>query len=126
MSPAPITVLVVDDHPAVRRGLRSRFELEGDLQVLGEAADGVEALHKLDQVDPDVVILDVEMPLLDGLAVAARLRAEGRRTRAVVLTVHDDHATRSRARAAHVDHFVSKRCGAEPLLAAIRQAGRAA
>jgi DNA-binding NarL/FixJ family response regulator len=126
MSRAPITVLVVDDHPAVRRGLRSRFELEADLKVLGEAANGVEALHKLDQVDPDVVVLDVEMPLLDGLSVAAQLRAQGRRTRAVVLSVHDDHATRLRAHEARVDHFVSKRCGAEPLLAAIRQAGRAA
>jgi len=126
MPPRPITVLVVDDHPAVRRGLRSRLELEPDLQVLGEAADGREALRKLDQFDPDVVVLDVRMPNLDGLSVAGQLRAEGRRTRAVVLTVHDDRATRARARAANVDRFVSKHSGAETLLTAIRQAGEAA
>jgi DNA-binding NarL/FixJ family response regulator len=126
MSSEPITVLVVDDHAAVRRGLRSRLELEADLQVVGEAADGREALRKVDQCDPDVVVLDVEMPVMDGLSVAARLHAEGRRIRAVVLSVHDDQATRSRARAARVDQFVSKRCGAEALLDAIRQAGRAA
>jgi DNA-binding NarL/FixJ family response regulator len=126
MSRAPITVLVVDDHPAVRRGLRSRFELETDLQVVGEAADGQEALRKVDQCNPDVVVLDVEMPKLDGLSVAAQLRAEGRRIRSVVLSVHDDQATRKRARAARVDQFVSKRSGAEALLAAIRQAGQAA
>ncbi|HEY1297122.1 MAG TPA: response regulator transcription factor [Chloroflexota bacterium] len=122
----PITLLVVDDHPTVRRGLRDRFALETDLLVLGEAADGNEALHKLDQLDPDVVILDVEMPAMDGLSVAAKLRDEGRRTRSVVLTVHDDNTTRARARAANVDRFVSKRNGANALLAAIRQAGQAA
>lgn len=126
MPQRPITLLVVDDHPAVRRGLRRRFELEADLVVLGEAADGGEALHKLDQFDPDVVVLDVEMPVIDGLSVAAKLRADGRRTRAVVLSVHDDRATRARASAASVDRFVSKHSGAEPLLAAIRQAGQAA
>jgi DNA-binding NarL/FixJ family response regulator len=126
MPPRPITVLVVDDHPAVRRGLRSRLELEPDLEVLGEAADGREALLKLDQFDPDVVVLDVRMPNLDGLSVAGQLRAEGRRTRAVMLTVHDDRATRARAQAANVDRFVSKHSGAETLLTAIRQASQAA
>ena len=126
MPARPITLLVVDDHPAVRRGLRHCFELEADLLVLGEAADGHEALHKLDQFDPDVVVLDVEMPVMDGLSVAAKLREEGRRTRAVVLSVHDDSTTRARARAANVDRFVSKRSGAQTLLTAIRQAGQAA
>ena len=122
----PITLLVVDDHAIVRRGLRYRFELEDDLVVLGEAANGNEALDKLEQFDPDVLVVDVEMPVMDGLSVAERLRAEGRRTRSVVLTVHDDSATRARARAANVDRFVSKTAGAEPLLSAIRQAGQAA
>src|SRR5262249_37490427 len=122
----PITLLVVDDNPAVRRGLRYRFELEADLLVLAEAADGNEALDKLDQYDPDVGLLDVEMRVVDGLSVAARLRAEGRRARSVVLTVHDDRATRERARASSVDRFVSKHTGAESLLSAIRQAGQAA
>ena len=126
MSAQPITVLLVDDHPSVRRVLRSRLELEADLQVVGVAADGGEALRKVDQCDPDVVVLDVEMPVMDGLSVAAQLRAEGRRIRAVVLSVHDDQATRTRAREARVDQFVSKRSGAEPLLEAIRRAGQAA
>jgi DNA-binding NarL/FixJ family response regulator len=116
----------VDDHATVRRGLRYRFELEDDLVVLGEAANGDEALDKLQQFDPDVVVLDVEMPVMDGLSVAARLRADGRRTRSVVLTVHDDSATRARARAANVDQFVSKHTGAEALLSAIRKASQAA
>jgi DNA-binding NarL/FixJ family response regulator len=94
--------------------------------VLGEAADGNEALHKIEQFDPDVVVVDVEMPVLDGLSVAATLRAEGRRARSVVLTVHDDSATRARARAASVDRFVSKTTGVESLLSAIRQVGQAA
>jgi DNA-binding NarL/FixJ family response regulator len=100
--------------------------METDLLVLGEAADGNGALDKLEQFDPDVVILDVEMPVMDGLSVAARLHTDGRRTRSVVLTVHDDSATRARARAASVDRFVSKHNGAESLLSAIRQAGQAA
>jgi DNA-binding NarL/FixJ family response regulator len=122
----PITLLVVDDNAAVRRGLRYRLELETDLLVLGEAADGNEALHELERFDPDVVVVDVEMPVMDGLSVAARLRAEGRRARSVVLTVHDDSATRARAQAASVDRFVSKTAGVESLLSAIRQAGQAA
>ena len=126
MPSRPITVLLVDDHPAVRRSLRSRLEFEPDLRVLGEAADGHEAVRKLHQLDPDVVVLDVIMPNLDGLSVAVKMRAEGRRTRSVVLTVHDDRDTRARAQAAHVDRFVSKHSGAEPLLRAIREAGQAA
>lgn len=94
--------------------------------MLGEAANGNEALDKLEQFDPDVVILDVEMPVMDGLSVAARLRADGRRARSVVLTVHDDSVTRARACASNVDQFVSKHTGAESLLSAIRQAGQAA
>ena len=110
----------------MRRSLRSRLEFEPDFRVLGEAADGREAVLKLHQLDPDVIVLDVKMPELDGLSVAWKMHAEGRRTRSVVLTVHDDRATRARAQAAHVDRFVSKHGGAEPLLTAIREASQTA
>ena len=78
------TVLIVDDHPSFRSGARLLLESEG-YEVVGEAADGAAALRAVADLDPDWVLLDVQLPDMDGFDVAARLREDGRRA-AVVLT----------------------------------------
>ncbi|MBI2323175.1 MAG: response regulator transcription factor, partial [Chloroflexi bacterium] len=85
-----LTVLLVDDRAAVRRGLRMRLALEPDLAIVGEACDGAAALALVPMVRPDVVLVDVAMPGMDGIAATAALRARAPRTAVVVLSIHDD------------------------------------
>ncbi len=86
MADAPIRVLLADDHPVVRRGLRSFLDLQDDVDVVGEAGDGDEALRMIAELAPDVVLLDIEMPGRSGLEVLRELAAAGSDTRVVVLT----------------------------------------
>lgn len=81
-----ISVLIVDDHPVVREGLRTFLQLQGDLEVVGEAADGVEALEKVGELLPDVVLIDLVMPRMDGITTIRRIRALSPSTRVLVLT----------------------------------------
>lgn len=118
-----ITLLLVDDVPAVRRGLRMGLALEADLRVVGEAADAAEALRLAAALDPDVVLLDVELPGMDGVAACERLRAAGCRAAAIILTIHEDQATRQRACAAGAAAFIAKYEPLEVLLAAVRTVG---
>ena len=81
-----IGVLIVDDHPVVREGLRTFLQLQGDLEVLGEAADGVETLEKVGELLPDVVLIDLVMPRMDGITTIRQIRALSPSTRVLVLT----------------------------------------
>jgi DNA-binding NarL/FixJ family response regulator len=84
-----IRIAVVDDHPVVRAGLIAMLETQSDFQVLGEGSTGPQALELVRSCDPDVLLLDLELPLLDGLHVLQKLRADGARTRVIVFTVFD-------------------------------------
>jgi DNA-binding NarL/FixJ family response regulator len=117
-----ITILLVDDQPAVRQGLSMRLALEPDLEVIGEAKDGMEALRQAHELHPDVVVMDIEMPRLDGIAATEALRTNEPGCCVVILTVHENSATRARANDAGAAAFVSKHAGDEALLAAIRSA----
>ena len=117
-----ITLLIVDDQPGTRRGLRMRLELEPDVAILGEAGDGATAVELTKQLHPDVVLMDVEMPGMDGIAATAAIRSVEPRAHVVILTLYDDNVTQARARAAGAHAFVPKHRMEEPLLAAIRGA----
>ena len=117
-----IRLLLVDDQPAVRRGLGLRFHLEPDLEVVGEASTGSEALALAQTLTPDVVLMDIEMPGMDGIAATAALRRVVPQSVVVILSIHDDAQTRGRAQASGAVAFVEKRGAIDSLLAAIRQA----
>ena len=119
-----IRLLLVDDQPAVRRGLEIRLHMEPDIQIVGEASTGREALSMVQALSPDVVLMDIEMPEMDGIEATAALRMADSKSRVVILSIHDDMQTQARARAAGAVAFVEKRGATDSLLAAIRQAAQ--
>jgi NarL family two-component system response regulator LiaR len=86
MAPDPISVLIVDDHAVVREGLRTFLDLQDGITVVGEAGDGVEALERAEALLPDVILMDLVMPRLDGVAAMRRLRERVPASRVIVLT----------------------------------------
>lgn len=119
-------LLLVDDQPAILQGLRMRLELEGDLVVTGVAEDGQTAVELALATSPDVIVLDLGMPGMDGFATAAALRALVPGAAIVILSVHGETAAKARAAAAGASAFVEKTGGAESLLRAIRRAAQGA
>lgn len=117
----PIRVLVVDDQPAVRRGLAMRLALEPDVEVVGEASDGATATALATELRPNVVLMDVEMPGVDGIEATAVLREKVPQSAVVVLTLYDDARTRARAEAAGAAAFVAKHQVEQKLLATMRR-----
>ena len=118
-----VRVLVVDDQAGIRRGLRMWLALEPDIEIVGEAASGEEAVLAAAALRPDVVLMDAEMPGMGGVAATAALLAATPGTAVVVQSLHDDAPTRTRARAAGAAAFVGKGTGEVELLAAIRRLG---
>jgi DNA-binding NarL/FixJ family response regulator len=117
-----IRILLVDDVPTVLNGLRLRLGLEEDLKVVGEALDGESALALAQELQPDVVVMDVGMPRVDGIAAIERLREVLPGVRVVVLSIHDDADTRERAFQAGASAYVEKRVVSNRLVEAIRAA----
>lgn len=115
-----IKILLVDDQATVREGLKMRFALEPDLQVVGEAGNGMEALQAADELSPDVIVMDVEMPLMDGITAAQHLQTLLPHIGLVMFSIHDDPETRAWAQEAGAATFVQKAGSGENLLEAIR------
>ena len=85
-----VRVVIADDHPIVRDGLKKLLSLEEDFEVVGEAADGREVMEKVAETDPDVLLLDIRMPNLNGLGALEILQQSNRRTRVIILTASED------------------------------------
>ena len=119
-----ITLLLVDDEPLVRQGLRILLERASDITVVGEASDGGEAITLAQALHPDVVLMDISMPTIDGIVATAALRASVPHSAIVLLSLHDDATMRARARAAGAVTLVGKQEGVKRLLAAIHRAGK--
>lgn len=117
-----IRVLLVDDQPIVRQGWQMWLALEADIAVVAEASNGVEAIQVAQSLHPDVILLDVEMPVMDGIAAAEKLREVAPGCAIVMVSMYDTAATRQRAQAAGVAAFVCKQEPTDTMLAAIRQA----
>lgn len=116
-------VLLADDHGIVRRGLRSLLESEPGLSVVAEASDGLEALRLCAEHQPDTLILDVGMPKLNGIEVAARAQKLERPPRVIMLSMHSDESYILRALAAGARAYLLKDATDEDLLPAVRAIG---
>jgi DNA-binding NarL/FixJ family response regulator len=117
-----IRVLLADDQRRVRLGLRMLLELEPDIEVVGEAEDGAVALRLADELDPDVIVMDIRMPVLDGIDATQAMIAGCSRCCVIIHTLHDDEAMRREARIAGAADFISKQQGEDALVSAIRRA----
>jgi DNA-binding NarL/FixJ family response regulator len=117
-----IRLLLVDDQLTVRRVLRLRLEMEPDIEVVGEAANGVDAVAFATRLYPDVVVMDVAMPVMDGIEATHKLRTVVPKSSVVILSLYDDATTHSRARKAGAAAFVAKHQADGLLLNAIREA----
>ncbi|MEU5859708.1 MULTISPECIES: response regulator transcription factor [unclassified Nonomuraea] len=113
-----IRVLIADDHPVVRQGLRTFLDLQDDITVVGEAADGAQAVELAGELAPDVLLLDLKMPVLDGLGALERLT--GSATRVVVLTSVSDRSDVGPAMRAGASGFLYKDVDPSALVQAVR------
>jgi DNA-binding NarL/FixJ family response regulator len=116
----PIRVVLADDHAVVRKGIREFLEEEGDIAVVGEAKDGQEALGMIMEQSPDVAVLDIQMPGLNGIEVTRRVKAERPAVRVMVLTAYDDDPYIFAALQAGASGYVLKSAPSEELIRAVR------
>ncbi|CAL9385579.1 Transcriptional regulatory protein LiaR [Streptomyces sp. enrichment culture] len=115
-----IRVLLVDDHQVVRRGLRTFLEVQDDIEVVGEAADGAEGVDRAEELKPDVILMDVKMPGMDGVAALRRLRELENPARVLVVTSFTEQRTVVPALRAGAAGYVYKDIDPDALAGAIR------
>lgn len=119
-----ITLLIVDDHPIVRDGLRSIFEADPRFHVVGEAGDGAEAVAMAEEIAPDVVLMDLRMPGTDGITAIRAMADQGITARVVVLTTYDTDGDIIPAIEAGATGFMLKDASREELFRSVRAAAR--
>lgn len=124
MSSAPVRVLLVDDQALFREALATLLDVRDDIEVVGEAADGDEALRRAAALSPDVVLMDLRMPVLDGVAATRRLRVERPEVRVIALTTFDDDEEVFAALRAGAVGYLLKDVSSERLVEAIGAASR--
>ena len=101
-------ILIVDDIPQVREDLRTLLTLAGDIEIVGEATNGMDAIRKVEVIHPEVVLMDLEMPVMDGYEATRQIKALFPSCRVVALTVHGYEEARLKANQSGVDAFIVK------------------
>jgi NarL family two-component system response regulator LiaR len=119
-----IRVLVVDDHKVVRKGLHTFIAVNDDIELIGEAGNGEEAIEQVAALDPDVVLMDLKMPVMDGPTAIGRIRANHPDVQVVALTSFDDESMAQRALEAGAIGFLFKDAEEDELISAIRLAAK--
>ncbi len=117
---SPIHILIADDHDILRDGLRALLEMASDMEVIGEAQTGREAVAEAERLHPDIVLMDISMPQLDGVEACQRIRQQSPNTQVLFLTMHEAEEYFFRALRAGAAGYVIKRTAASDLLAALR------
>lgn len=120
MADKTIKVLLVDDHQVVRRGLRTFLEIQDDIEVVGEAADGAEGVARTEELRPDVVLMDIKMPGTDGIDALRKLRELGNPARVLIVTSFTEQRTVVPALRAGASGYVYKDVDPDALAGAIR------
>jgi len=115
-----IKILMVDDHAILRDGIRALLSVHDDIEIVGEASEGKEAIEKVQELVPDVVIMDIAMPGMDGLEATRRIRKKNPRTKVLVLTQHDNKEYVLSVIKAGAAGYVPKRALGSELVSAIR------
>lgn len=115
-----IRIMIVDDHTIVREGLRTLIALAPDMEVACEAENGLEALSRAEEARPQVVLMDISMPLMDGLEATKRITERHKETKVIILTQYEDKDEVLRAIRSGARGFVSKRAASSELIQAIR------
>jgi DNA-binding NarL/FixJ family response regulator len=116
-----VTLVLADDHPIVRKGLKALLEAETDLRVAGEASDGLEAINLVEKIKPDVLLLDIMMPGLSGLEVARQVTQKFPLTRIIIISMHSNEAYVLDALRHGASGYVLKDASMEELVEAIRR-----
>lgn len=119
-SECPIRVLIVDDHPLVRDGLKARLSHAENIRISGEAGDGFEALRQIEELTPDVVLLDISMPKMNGIDTAEAIHDRYPNVLILVLSMHDDREYVVNVIRAGASGYVLKSASAEEMLQAIK------
>ena len=119
-----IRILIADDHGLMRAGLHAMLEDESDVEVVGEAASGEEVLHLAGELRPDIVLLDINMPGMDGIETTRRLRISYPQTRVLILTVYAEESLLREAIQAGASGYIIKRAAEEELITAIQAISR--
>jgi len=115
-----IRVLVVDDHTVVREGIRAVLSLQRDIEVVGEAVDGQDGVKKALQLSPDVVLMDIVMPIMSGLEATKEICKERPQSKVLILTQYDDRENQLTTKQAGASGFIPKQAASSQLLAGIR------
>lgn len=115
-----ITVLLADDHTIVRKGIRSLLEQESWIQIVGEAEDGLEAVKRAGMLLPDILVLDISLPLLNGLEVARRLNTQHPEIKIIILSMHDSEDLIYETLQVGVKGYILKKSAPDQLVSAIR------
>jgi DNA-binding NarL/FixJ family response regulator len=116
----PIRVLIADDHTVLRAGLEALLAAEADIEVVGQAEDGLDCLEKVVELKPDVVLTDINMPRCNGLVALEQIREKAPDSRVLILTMHDDVAYLRQVLASGGAGYVLKQAAGDELLSAIR------
>lgn len=103
-----VSVVIIDDHIMVREGIKQLLEMDGDIRVIGEASDGEEGIKVIEGTDPDVILLDVNMPKMNGLEVLEKLHETGIKRKVLILTIHNEVEYLLKAVEIGVDGYVLK------------------